>query len=226
MTIAYDNDSNSENDSTFITSETWSHTVNTINNTILIIGVSWRNVGAGTEEVSTVTYNSIECTKIRHDNYFNSSSKSSALYYLIDPSSGAHNIVVTMTGQVWRIVGGSISLTGVHQTDSINVNIGQTSASGNSVSTNITPTVSNTWIVDCVGGRDGSTDATPNSGQTQRWNYNESNTFHGMGSSKPHTDTSQTTMGWTLGTGTNGWAHSVIAITPIESDVQTHQTII
>lgn len=228
MAITFSSASNSTSNSNTITSESWSHTIPEGDNRILIVGVSSRNTGAGTYEVSNITYNGTSLTKIRHDSYFNSSSKSSALYYLIAPEVGTYTINVTMEGSVWRIVGGAVSFINVSQIDPIDVHTGSISNTGYNVSTNITPTTANTMIIDCVGGRNGTTTGTVTAGQTSRYYYNELNYFHGACSTKPLAVAAQTTLGWTMDTGTDGWAHSVVALNlnTVPASSQTHQMML
>ena len=135
MPIAYDNVSYSTESATTFTSFSWNHTVNTIDNTILVIGVSTRNTGAETHGVSTITYGGNSCTKIREDEYFNSASKSSALYYLTNPPSGSNSIVVTFEGSIYRANGGAVSLTGVNLGTPIDAHTGVAGSTGTSIST-------------------------------------------------------------------------------------------
>ena len=123
--IAYDTTSNANATST--SSLTWQHTVGTGgSNRILVVGVSWRNSGAGTQTVSGVTYNAQALTLIRKDEYFNSASRSTAMYYLKDPPTGsAYDIVVSFSGgDFYKCVGGAISLTGVDQTTPVDAHNG------------------------------------------------------------------------------------------------------
>ena len=78
--IALDNVSNSTDNNFNVTSFSWNHTVNTVNNTVIIVGVSTRNTGANEFIVSGITYGGYACTKIRADNFFASSSKSSLAF--------------------------------------------------------------------------------------------------------------------------------------------------
>jgi hypothetical protein len=66
--IAYDNASESAGGSG--TSLSWNHTVNSDSDSILVVGVSWRNMEDYTYTVNTVTYNSQGLTEIRKDEQF------------------------------------------------------------------------------------------------------------------------------------------------------------
>lgn len=189
----------------------WSHTISTVDNTILVVGVSWRNSGPGTETVTGVTYNSVACTFIRKDEYFNSQSRSTAFYYIVNPSSGTNIVEVTFSGTVWRAVGGAVSITGIDQTNPIDVHSGTAGGSGTSVSTNITTTVDNTWIVDVICNREGTSTATAGGGQTERWDYlTGSGEIVGSGSTKQLATAGSTSMSWTVDSGI--WSQSVVAL--------------
>jgi hypothetical protein len=72
-----------------------------------------------------VTYNSQPLTLIRKDEWFNSESRSTALYYLTDPPTGsAYPIQVNFSGLVYRSVGGAVSLTGVEQSNPVDAQAG------------------------------------------------------------------------------------------------------
>jgi len=225
--MAFDNASNTTGTNQSETVE-WTHTVNTLDDTILVIGISWRNSGASTATVNSVTYNDVACTLIRKDEHFNSESRSTALYYILNPSSGANTAKVTFSAQVWRAVCGGVSLTDINQTNPINVHTGQSGQTGTAVSTNITPTVDNTWIMDTVISRNGSATSTAAGGQTERWDYmTGSSQIIGSGSTKQQATAALTSMGWTLHSGTSGWSHSVVALAPnVIVSSQTHQMML
>lgn len=212
MPIALDGVSNSTDNDLNVTSFSWNHTVTTIDNTIIVIGVATRNVGAGEFGVSNVTYGGYSCTQIREDEYFQSASKSSALFYLVDPPSGSNAVVVTFEGQVYRANGGAVSMTGVHQISPINAHNGVAGSTGTSVSTSITTTVDDCWIIDSLCVR--SPSSTSTSSQTQRWNYLDTgNNVNGAGSSKVLATAGTTSMAWTAASNA-GWSHSICAVTP------------
>ena len=221
MTIELENVSNSTSTGTNFTSLSWSHTIATIDSTILVVGVSWRNSGSNTHTVSSVTFNGVALTLVRKDEYFNGDSKSSAIYYLVNPPSGAHTVQATFSGTVFRSVCGSISFTGVDQTNPINVHTGQTDATYNTnISTSITPTVANTVLVDNVCIRRQRPIPEQGASQTLRWSLSSgggSSNANGSGSTQVRADTSQATMSWTTEANCRGWAHSIVALAPVVS---------
>ncbi len=131
----------------------WSHTVTSSgSDRILVVGVSWRNGGAGTQTVSSVTYNSQPLTEIRKDEKFDSESRSSALYYLTDPPTGsAYTIQVNFSGAVYRSVGGAVSLTGVDQSDPVDAENGVAGAlPDTNPSVTVTTNTDGAWVVDAL----------------------------------------------------------------------------
>ena len=221
MTIELENVSNSTSTGTNFTSLSWSHTIATIDSTILVVGVSWRNSGSNTHTVSSVTFNGVALTLVRKDEYFNGDSKSSAIYYLVNPPSGAHTVLATFSGTVFRSVCGSISFTGVDQTNPINAHTGQTDDTyDTNISTSITPTVANTVLVDNVCIRRQRPIPEKGASQTLRWSLSSgsgSSNANGSGSTQMRADTSQATMSWTTESNCRGWAHSIVALAPVAS---------
>jgi hypothetical protein len=87
---------------------TFSHTVNSGNDQIIIVGVS----AIGSVSVSGVTYNGLSLTEIRSDKSGNAIA--SSLWYRIAPSTGS-NIVSVDLSTSEEVVIGAISLNNVHQ---------------------------------------------------------------------------------------------------------------
>ncbi|MHA1938714.1 MAG: DUF2341 domain-containing protein, partial [Candidatus Thorarchaeota archaeon] len=192
----------------------WDHTVTSSgSNRILVVGVSWRNAGADTWTVSSVTYNSLPLTPIRKDEKFDSESRSTALYYLTDPPTGsAYPIQVNYSGTtVYRSVGGAVSLTGVDQSNPVDAQNGIAGATGTNPSVTVTTNTDGAWVVDalCIRNATGTTSA--DGVQDERWNLRTAaNNIDGAGSTMgPKSPAGDVTMSWT--TGTNG-GHSISAV--------------
>lgn len=120
------------------TTATWSHTCSGDNRILMVF------VYGHTEDVTTgVTYNGDALTLINKvmDNY-----RWLYLYYLVAPDTGTHNIVVTnSTGS--GILGMAASYTDVNQTSPIDNSAIGDNATGASLTTNITTTADNAWLV-------------------------------------------------------------------------------
>lgn len=155
MALAIDATSNS-GDLTSVSSATWSHTC-TGSNLILIVGANSRGVKSDTNTTVTgVTYNGVALTKIRADQIDGSSAPDtfrgrSELWYLIAPATGAHNVVVTLTGTVTATGCGAVSFTGAIQgAGAIDAHNGATANTDTTPSVNVTVVASNCYLIDTI----------------------------------------------------------------------------
>jgi hypothetical protein len=213
--IAFDSASDSSPSNGNGNSISWSHTVGIGgSDRILVVGVSWRNSGAATATVSGASYNSQVMTLIRKDEKFDSESRSTAMYYLTDPPTGsAYTIQINFSENVWRSVGGAVSLTGVDQSSPVDAHNGVAGGIGTTASVTVTTNTDGTWLVDTICVREPTGTTSVGSGQTQRWNYrtDASNGIDGAGSTEgPNTPAGDVTMSWSLGTN-NGYSMSATA---------------
>jgi hypothetical protein len=217
--ISFDSASNSTGDNENLASISWSHTVTSSgSDRILVVGVSWRNGGAGTQTVSSVTYNSQALTLIRKDEKFDSESRSSALYYLTDPPTGsAYTIQVNFSGLVYRSVGGAVSLTGVDQSDPLDAQAGVAGAlPDTNPSVTVTTNTDGAWVVAALCNREPSGTTSVVGIQEERWNYRtpSANDIDGAGSTMgPKSPAGDVTMSWTTGTN-DGYSISAVALKP------------
>lgn len=134
-TIAFDTASGSHTGNP-VTSLTWAHTC-TGTNRILFVG--WR----ASTSASGVTYGGVAMTVITQD----VGSAKVSLAYLINPASGANNVVISLPSGF--ISGISSSYNGVKQSsqpDSSNTRVALTTTSGNISTTIVTP---NSWTI-CI----------------------------------------------------------------------------
>jgi hypothetical protein len=93
------------------TSLTWSHTVASNSNRLLVVGVSLRH-SVGTEVVSSVTFNGVPLTFLSEATR---SSARSELWYLLDPPATTADVVVTLSSAD-RAIAGAASYYNVSQT--------------------------------------------------------------------------------------------------------------
>lgn len=97
--IAYDAGTNYTIDNS--STATFSHTVGTGSNRLLIVSIAREEFGTN-RSVTGVTYNSVAMTFAASANHSNGNNKVST-YYLLAPDSGANNVEVTFSGQVGAI---------------------------------------------------------------------------------------------------------------------------
>ena len=150
MAIAFDDATSSQVDAS--NTLTWSHTVAAGSNKILIAAVAAEdNADATHNKVSSVTFNGESFTKIRNDETTASNNDNCELWYLLNPTSTAANIVVTWAGSVEGGIGMVMGFTGVDQTapDASN---GGSAVAPSSVDPSVVSIVDNSLIVSvCVG---------------------------------------------------------------------------
>jgi len=148
--IAYDNSTSS----TGTTSLSWSHNVIGGSDRIVLVGISWRNSGPSEADVSAVSYNGtsiISNLAIKRTRFGDPpGSKSSAIYYMVNPPTGNSTVLVSFDTGIYRCVGGAISLTGVDQTSPIDATNSAVADSGSPASVTVTTTVDNAWVIDTL----------------------------------------------------------------------------
>jgi hypothetical protein len=190
---------------------TWSHTVGTGANRLLVVGVAIRNAN---NVVSAVSYAGKALTFLQARNNHDAAVRVEQ-WYLIAPPSGSGNVTVTLSGSA-KVVGGAVSFTGANQVApfrGLAVN-GSTDTGTND------PTVTDSsgaseLVVSAVAtdGNAGKT-LTPMTGQSQAWNL-----YYGTaggdvaGGGSTATGTAGLTMGWTKGKNAK-WALAAAVIKP------------
>ena len=177
------------------TSMTWSHTVGSGVDQILIVGLS-----TDTTVVNSVTYGGQALTLIGSQDDPGGSSRVE-LWYLLAPPTGTNDIVATFADTT-RAIGGATSWSGVNQTTPLGTAV---FASGSDGSATVTVTSSVGEVVVDALSANGNT-ATPGTGQTQRWNLNQGG-LTGAGSSKD--GAAAVTMSWTV---TDNWAIGAVPL--------------
>lgn len=130
------------------TTHTFSFTCGSGANRILFVA-TYRN--AGTDTVSGVTYNGVAMTVVNQKVF---GGNNIYLWYLVNPASGANNVVVTTTSSLF-CASCCVSYTGASQTgvpDSSNTN-SAISASGLTCSSTVV--AANCWLVEAEGNTSG-----------------------------------------------------------------------
>ena len=212
MAVAYDNSSTAElaGDS----SKTFSHTV-TGSDLILIVFAFIDQTG---NSVSSVTYNGENLTFLATANQ--SGNGEIEAWYLINPSTGANNVVLTMSAGSNGGVSAT-SLTGIDVRDPIrSYTTGTGATSSSSVTYDRNNSSSGVLVIDGLvmngfnSGDGTNMSGVPSSSQTERLDFKCDQWQRGLVSTKQVTD-GNTTMSWTLSGGTlQGWASVAIVLNP------------
>ena len=192
------------------TSLTFSHTIGSGTNRMLVVGVT-AEASAGIS-ITSVTYNGQPLTPIASAVADVSTTGIADLRYLPEtnlPSAGTYNVVVTASGSCGDFMAGAISLEGVAQqapeASNTNTNVGP-----DYISTSITTLTDGAWVVDVV--ENGNNLAfTPDGGQTQRVDQTGGSAYCAM-STKAMATAGFTSMGWSANA--NRLAHVVAAFAP------------
>ena len=174
------------------TSLTWSHTIGTGLNRLLVVGVAMRK---GNVVPTGVTFGGVPLTNI---GTLATGKKDAgvSLWGLASPASGAAGIVVTF-GSKQKATAGSVSFDGVDQTTPWGAFV---SINGNATTASITvASAPGEVVIDAISAHDGKITITPGSGQAQRWNSSSGGgkgEIQGAGSTAP--GSASVTMSWTL----------------------------
>lgn len=174
------------------TSLTFSHTNGSGSKRLLVVCIAYQD----TTSATGVTYNGVAMTFVaRASQNFTSSE----IWYLANPSTGANNVVITMSGATSYITATANSFTGVAQTS---LTDGSNTATGSSTTASVDVTTGrdNSWVIDCVAIQTNTGDITltVGSGQTQRSNQTNSSQERQGTSTEPTTTAGTVTMDWTL----------------------------
>lgn len=194
-------------------SRTFSHTVGTLTNGALEVGVSlWTNGTVIT--VSGVTYNAVAMTRVAQSARSPNDDRAE-IWRLVNPASGAHNVVVTFAGGSTDGEVGAVSLQFVNQTTPERaaavtaVSVGTSSTTATLSSTGAT---AGDAVVDTVTWDLASTTATmvAHAPRTQRWNDSGGANEGGAGSSMLGPANPQT-LDWTFAAG-RAWAMAAVVV--------------
>ena len=192
----------------------WTHTVTTGgSDRILVVAVTGEAKDG--QSIVSVTYNGLSLTEIRRDV---ASDFTASLWYRLNPPTGsAYTISVDLSSSFNKFIGGSLSFTGVDQTDPLddaaNAGFG---AQGNSTTPTVDVTTVNAdaWIVDAMSGKELPTMVTK-TGRTERWVLTPGggSGIHGAASTLAATTATTYTMDWTFPVAED-WAISAAALKP------------
>jgi len=142
MSIAFDSKSNSSGSGTSLT---FSH-VCSGSNLILIVGIQTYLVSPTGITISSVTYDGVEMTSFGNVER-TPNGEYQYMYYLIAPSVGSQNIIITTTTPMDYIGATSASYTGVRQTGQPDSYVTFPNSTGTSITTTTTTIADNSWLV-------------------------------------------------------------------------------
>jgi hypothetical protein len=163
----------------------WVHTVGTGTNRMLVAGIAIEDNVAGNTEIVKVTYNGLPMKPVVNSELLigTGNYSKSALYYLPDPDSGAHEISVTTAGSCNGIIGGAISLFGAYagapETARSNSLI-----NSSIITSGITTLTNDSWVVDVINTAGDSISLSPEASMKNRWN-NQSVALSAAASAQP-----------------------------------------
>ena len=141
MAIARDTSVNAGR-SDLVTSKTWSHTCSG-DNRILFVGV----MALSGDYITGVTYNGVSMTLIAKNNP--GTAERMYLYVLVNPASGANNVVASSTTSDY-LYAGSASYTGAKQSSQPDSNTSNSQNSTTSYATSTTSVADNCWGIELV----------------------------------------------------------------------------
>jgi hypothetical protein len=166
----------------------WTHTVSTGTDRLLLVGMENKNPGgAALRTVTAVTWTVGATTQTLTlvGAAQNGTDNRATLWAVVAPTQGTGTISATAAGNT-GLEGGAISFTGVHQTQPT---VGFTSATGTSTTASVTVNSLTNWVVvDSVVTNGAANSLTVGAGQTQRWSGASGanqNQVRGAGSTEP-----------------------------------------
>jgi len=200
----------------YSTTLSWSQTVGTGSDRILIVGIAGEDSSESDLVISSVTYGSENMTLVSGSSATGGSGAfkiKTELYYLLNPDSGTDTVTVTYSGNTASRAGGAVSLLNVAQqaAEAVSTNANE---STNTISTNITTQTDGAWVVDVVGCGNSGSFTTTASGMVERFDETTTDSS-GAGSTKSVASAGSTTMSWEH-TGANRMALSVAAFAPAD----------
>jgi hypothetical protein len=148
------------------TTASWSHTVGTGSNRILVVGISMVSATT-TNTVTSVSYGGSAMSRIGTVNRIATILYRTEIWYMRSPPSGTSTITVNLSNGA-SITAGATSFAGVNLSDPLGSFVSATGINSSLPTVNAT-TVAGDMVIDTVNTRGGRT-LTVGAGQTVRWN--------------------------------------------------------
>ncbi len=117
----------------------WSHTNS---GTILIVGLTEENA----DDITGVTYNGVALTQYKKGTGGSGYGRPE-IWGLVNPATGAHDVVISRTGTSGRLTGVASSYTGVAQSGQPDATGGNNGASVTTLTTSVTVVTADSWLV-------------------------------------------------------------------------------
>ena len=206
-TIAVDTISSAATASGGAASLTFSHTVNSGSDSILIVEVTSSHGGAG-DPVTSVTYGGQNLTLLGSANLPNA--ESADIWYLLAPPVGTASVVVTLTGSC-HFVAGATDYFGVDQATPLGTLV---TATGNSSTPSLTvASAAGQLVIDSLIAQGDVAPIAPSGpGQTQLWSQTTGTSAgDALGGGSDQAGASSVTMSWTQSSAKN-WALAAVPL--------------
>lgn len=210
MAIAFDAVTDSGN--IVISPFTFSHTT-TGTNRALFICIAYQS--ATVNAANSVTYNGVALTRATS---VSRNFTTADIWYLPNPASGSNTISISGLDTVSGAAATAVSLTGVASTVLDGTNTGS-GAAATSLSTSVTTSFANSWVLDCAAVQIGGSGITITSGggQTQRSNINQGPNSELKGvATQIGTTAGSYSNSWTISTSEN-WSQAIVGIKALTS---------
>ncbi len=172
--------------------------------------------------ITGVTFNGDALTKIRHDAESNNRNRGE-LWYMVNPDVATGNVVITATGSNVGISGGALLYSGVDQSTPIDANSGTTvGASASNISTTISPTVTDSYIVYAATNGSTASAASPGNGETETFDVDATSSHTGTGGYRVETTTGSKTVTVNVSPNDTRLCLSLLALTPATGGAGTN----
>ena len=218
--VAVDATTSSSATMTGISNLTFAHTTTGVANRVLIVGVSINITNAPTAGVVGVTYNGAALNFVGAHNDAGATRRVE-MWYLLAPTTGNHNVVVTVNvpgGVNDGVVAGATTFTGVDQTVPLGTFVSADGAAGRNSQLDV-PSVINGMILDTLA-TDGTQTITVPGPQVQQWNVQRGNNtnpgVNGTGSSRTGAPSVPISEGFS---GTSNWSLGAVSMNPSTADI-------
>lgn len=166
MAIAFVNAADGGNNGGSTSSLTFPYTVGSGSNRLLVVPFAGDS-GSGADNITSVAYGGVAMT-LAKKSVVTSQDRFVYLYYLLNPASGANNVVIT-AGTNHFILAGAADYTGVKQSAQPDATTTQVSgASASTLTTSLTTILDNCWAVLVEQGFNSSALPTAGTGLTRR----------------------------------------------------------
>ncbi len=191
-----------------VSSVTFSHTVTSTGNRLMLVGVAM-DANAG-PAVSSVTYSGQSLTLVG-SRVGGSAPVRIEIWQLVNPTSGTADVVVTLSSNADGVSVGATTFTGVDQTTPLGT-FASAIGTSNTPSVNVSSALGE-LVYDVVAGKNSGTLAA-GSGQTGLWDVNASGQSRGAASTEA--GAASVTMSWNKGSALE-WAIGGVSVKPSET---------